>query len=121
MSKTIQEVKDNLELSKQRTQALIDQANATTGKTDTDLTSAVGALVEGFGQGGSEDTLIDAIITRTITDITSELTEIGDYAFCNCTSLTSASFPNATEIGSFVFSSCTNLTEVSLPNVGGII
>lgn len=53
MSKTIQEVKDNLELSKQRTQALINQANATTGNEDTDLTSAVGSLVSGFGQGGS--------------------------------------------------------------------
>lgn len=53
MSKTIQEVKDNLALSKQRTQSLIDQANATTGNEDTDLTSAVGSLVSGFGQGGS--------------------------------------------------------------------
>ena len=32
---------------------LINQANATTGKEDTTLTSAVGSLVEGFGQGGS--------------------------------------------------------------------
>ena len=38
---------------KAQIQSLIDQANATTGNEDTDLTSAVGALVSGFGQGGS--------------------------------------------------------------------
>lgn len=32
---------------------LISAANATTGKADTDLTSAVGALIAGFGQGGN--------------------------------------------------------------------
>ena len=42
----------NLE-SKARINSLISAANATTGKADTDLTSAVGALIAGFGQGGS--------------------------------------------------------------------
>ena len=41
----------NLE-SKARINSLISAANATTGKADTDLTSAVGALIAGFGQGG---------------------------------------------------------------------
>lgn len=38
--------------SKARINSLIFAANATTGKADTDLTSAVGALIAGFGQGG---------------------------------------------------------------------
>ena len=62
MSRTIQEVKDSLALEKQIKQNLIDQANATTGNTDTDLTSAIGSLVEGFGQGGSDD---EKILTYT--------------------------------------------------------
>ena len=33
--------------------ALLNQANDTTGKTDADLTSAIASLVAGFGQGGS--------------------------------------------------------------------
>lgn len=41
----------NLE-SKARINSLISAANATTGKADTDLTSAVGALIAGFGSGG---------------------------------------------------------------------
>lgn len=42
----------NLE-SKARINSLISAANATTGKADTDLTSAVGALIAGFGQGAN--------------------------------------------------------------------
>ena len=42
----------NLE-SKARINSLISAANATTGKADTDLTSAVGSLIAGFGQGGN--------------------------------------------------------------------
>lgn len=38
---------------KAKLQGLISLANATTGKTDTDLTAAVNALIAGFGQGGS--------------------------------------------------------------------
>lgn len=40
---------------KAQLQSLIDTSNATTGKEDTDLTSAVGSLVEGYGQGGGSD------------------------------------------------------------------
>ena len=39
---------------KNKIQGLINTANATTGKADTDLTSAVGALIAGFGQGGGD-------------------------------------------------------------------
>lgn len=38
---------------KAKLQGLISLANNTTGKTDTDLTAAVNALIAGFGQGGS--------------------------------------------------------------------
>ena len=37
---------------KAKIQALIAKANAKTSNTDTDLTSAVDRLVEGYGQGG---------------------------------------------------------------------
>ena len=37
---------------KSKLQELIYQANAATGKTDADLTAAVGRLIAGFGQGG---------------------------------------------------------------------
>ena len=39
---------------KTKIQNLIATANETTGNTDTDLTSAVGSLIEGYGQGGTD-------------------------------------------------------------------
>ena len=44
---------------KTQIQSLIDQANAKTGGTDTDLTSAVGTLVAGYGQGESTENIVD--------------------------------------------------------------
>lgn len=73
MSKTIQEVKDNLELSKQRTQSLIDQANEVTGNEDTDLTSAVGSLVSGFGQGGSGVEMLSGTFMLDVSDAVLEI------------------------------------------------
>lgn len=101
---------------------LIDQANAATGNTDADLTSAVGSLIGGFGQGGSSDNnLADEIITRTITEITSELNKIGSYAFYDCKNLTRAIFPNVITIGGYAFSDCSALSEVYLPNIGDLV
>ena len=42
---------------------LVAKANAKTGKSDLDLTSAVDRLVEGYGHGGEEATLIEKTIT----------------------------------------------------------
>lgn len=117
MSKTIQEVKDNLELSKQRTQALIDQANATTGNEDTDLTSAVGALVEGFGQGGSGGNSADNIISGAFDNIITNVDVIRSYAFYQSSSLKSIKALNATNLGTSAFHLCVNLTEAVIPNV----
>ena len=65
--------------------------------------------------------VLDSVIDRSITSIeNSEVTSIGPYAFCSCTSLTSVSFPNATSIKSYAFNSCTKLASVSLPNATSI-
>lgn len=41
------------ETVKAQLNALLNQANGTTGKTDADLTAAIASLAAGFGQGGS--------------------------------------------------------------------
>ncbi|MBQ8283185.1 MAG: leucine-rich repeat domain-containing protein [Paraprevotella sp.] len=44
------------------------------------------------------------------------VTSIGDYAFYNCTGLTSITIPeSATSIGSSAFSSCSGLTSITIP------
>lgn len=120
MSRKIQEVKDGLALEKQIKQSLIDQANATTGKEDTDLTSAVGSLVSGFGQGGSEDSLADDIIARTTTNVTIDATKIGNYVFYKHTTLESITGNNVESLGAEVFNNCTKLTEVNFPNLQAV-
>ena len=52
-----------------------------------------------------------------LTDITipSDITEIKDYAFCNCKLLTSVTIPNSvTSIGDWAFYECTSLTSVKI-------
>ena len=45
------------------------------------------------------------------------LTSIGDYAFYNCSGLTSVTIPNSvTSIGKYAFFKCSGLTSVSIPN-----
>ena len=46
-----------------------------------------------------------------------EITGIGDYAFKNCTDLTTVTLPNTlTSIGVEAFYNCTNLTNIVIPN-----
>jgi hypothetical protein len=49
--------------------------------------------------------------------IPNSVTSIGDYAFRNCTGLTSIEIPNSvTTVGNYAFQGCSNLTSVEIPN-----
>ena len=63
--------------------------------------------------GGQE--VLDAMIGKSITEISSNATKIGVYTFYKCTSLTSTNFPVATSIGGSAFSGCTSLTSTNFP------
>lgn len=53
----------------------------------------------------------------TSVTIGNSVTEIGDCAFSGCSGLTSATIPNSvTEIGHLTFRSCSGLTSVTIPN-----
>ena len=59
---------------------------------------------------------IDSLSEGTITEITSNLTTLREYAFAKCTQLRTASLPFVTEVSSHVFNGCTSLKTVELSN-----
>ena len=70
----------------------------------------------GGGGGGGDHAVEDAIVSRTIADYTNDrVTSIGNYAFSECSSLTSADFPAVTSIGNFAFTICSSLTSANFP------
>jgi hypothetical protein len=75
-------------------------------------------VVTATGGGGQE--IIDALIDRSITEVSSEVTNVGAYAFTNCQSLSSINFPNATTIQGYAFQNCYALKSVSLPRTTGV-
>lgn len=75
-------------------------------------------IVEGVS--GVPQSVFDSLIDRTITSIESSITNIGNSAFANCSSLTSVSFPNAINIGNYAFQNCTPLKNIYIPNATSI-
>ena len=52
------------------------------------------------------------------TTIPNSITSIGDYAFADCSGLTSATIPNWISIGDYAFADCSGLTSLSLTGKG---
>ena len=90
--------------------------NALVGKgvevADSDTFRSYAQKVADIPVGGGD---IDALIDRSITEISSSVTSIGIRAFSSCKKLVSANFPNATSIEESGFGSCSALTSVSFP------
>ena len=62
-------------------------------------------------------TVIYSPLTSGYVTIPDSVTSIGDYAFYNCSGLTSVTIPNSvTSIGNYAFSGCSGLTSVTIPN-----
>jgi len=74
-------------------------------------TLSANGLSELFGRKNSA-------IPATLTTVTiNGGTSIGNYAFSNCSGLTSITIPNSvTNIGNYAFSSCSGLTSIEIPN-----
>lgn len=106
--------------------ALTTYINDITRESDSDLSSAISHLVDGYG--GVGEYRIDDIATRDnlIGDIVlNRATYIAPFSFANNTRITSISAPyvtkftdkkdNTSGIGSYIFAGCTSLAEVNLP------
>lgn len=93
-------------------QAIADAIRAKNGSTDTYTTSEMAAAIAAI-----ESLNYDKMIAKTITEVSSNLTMVGDYAFYNCASLASADFPKAVEIGDNAFYGTTALKNANFPLV----
>ena len=82
-----------------------------------DVTQKASVSVNVASTGNND---IDALINGSITEISSEVTSIGNYALYYCSSLQSVNFPNVTSIGVLAFYYCISLQSVNFPNVTSI-
>ena len=65
---------------------------------------------------------VDALLTKSITEISSNITRLGSYALYGCSSITSVNFPELTQTDTYSFGYTTILTDVTLPKcitIGG--
>ena len=82
---------------------------------DTLTISGSGAM-EGYDKSTNKAPWNDSIATIKTVVIENGVTNVGDYAFCNCTNLTSVTIPDSVEsIGTGTFWGCSNLQSVTIP------
>ena len=95
---------------------IADAIREKTGGTDPVAVSDMAAQIEGIQAGGGGDDVLNTLIDRSITEISSSsVTSIGGSAFRSCGALTTVDFPVATSIRSAAFRSCSALTTVDFP------
>ena len=77
--------------------------------------------VNGISAGGGDSDDVKGIIDGTIEEFTEgNARSLRDYAFYNCKSLTSVTFPNVTYIGNNAFKYCKSLITTNFPNAADI-
>ena len=79
--------------------------------------SPISVNVAGSGGSGGD---LDALIDKSITEISSNLKAVGAYAFYGCSRLTTVDFPSATSIGPYAFYNCGGLKTVDFPSATSI-
>ena len=76
---------------------------------------------DGSSEPPSGKSLFAQLVDRSITEVSASdlagISKIGNYAFSNCSSLTSITIPNSvTSIDGYVFQYCSSLTSITIPD-----
>lgn len=82
-----------------------------------DVTEFAKAIVNVASGGGDEASVVNSLIERRITEISSNVTMVGAYAFTSCSKLTTVNMPLATMVDIEAFYDCRALTTVNIPLV----
>lgn len=77
--------------------------------------TGLGTVTVDVQSGGDEASVLDSLIDRSITEVSSNVERIGVSAFWECKSLITADFPLATIIGASAFDYCSQLATVNFP------
>ena len=97
--------------------AIADAIRAKNGKSDTYKVSEMAGAISAISAGGGD---IDALINRSITEISSNVALVGEDAFKNCESLVTADLPLATKISHNAFVECISLESINIPLVTNV-
>lgn len=93
-----------------------DAIREKTGSTGSLTLDGMVTAIKGIDGGGSGVDYLAQRCMGTLTEYSSdEVTKIGNYAFGDCSSLTSINFPACKSIGGYAFYSCSSLASVSFP------
>lgn len=88
----------------------------TNGTVDVKNYASATVNVASSGGSGGNTGFEKSMITRTLTEYANnELTQIGQYAFATCASLSTVNFPNCSFINNYAFNGCTKLANISFP------
>ena len=99
--------------------AIADAIRAKTGETGTMTLDEMPSEIESISGGGADNSIEDAIITRSISGTYSNnrITEVGVCAFLGCFNLAEIDLPNVTQLKRNAFESCKSLQTINLPKV----
>ena len=87
-----------------------------------DSTLTISGTGQMYNYSSSEAPWYDYKIYIKYVTLPDGLTSIGNYAFCECSALTSITIPNSvTSIGMWAFAGCSALTSITIPNSVTII
>lgn len=93
---------------------IADAIRGKTGKTEEMTLDQMVTEIAGISGGGGS---LDALIDKSITEVNSNVSSVGAYAFRSCQSLLSVSMPNVVTVDERGFEDCININSFYLPNV----
>ena len=99
---------------------IADAIRGKTGGTEEMTLDQMAEAIAGIETGGGSGGELDALVDRSITEFSGNITLVGDSAFRNCAELTEVDLPKVATISQNGFYNCKKLTTANIPSVTSI-